>query len=70
MPDPTKANAARFRRQAQNYMEIARLISDRHEAKVILQQAQEYFSRAEEIELAIREAHNGDHAPPGQGADD
>jgi hypothetical protein len=40
-------------------MEMARLISNRHEAKALRHQAQEYFARAQEIELAIREAQDG-----------
>jgi hypothetical protein len=60
MLKPTKASAARFRRRAQDYMEIAQLISNRHEAKALRQQAHEYFARAQEIELAIRESQDGD----------
>jgi hypothetical protein len=60
MLKPTKTSAARFRRRAQDCMEMARLISHRQEAKALRQQAQEYFARAQEIELAIRKAQDGD----------
>ncbi len=51
-------------------MEIARLISNRHEAKALRQQAQEYFARAQEIESAIRETQDGESVLPDKGNDD